>query len=272
MSATSLNISLLQPCGFSTIEQNVSYLQSIASEMPTDTDMLSLPECANIVQRDPQKGREEWRLEAEDPYLYSCQQIAKNNNIWVHIGSLVIQDPTSEKAFNRGYMINNVGEIVARYDKCHLFDVHLPDGSVYKESDSFVAGKQIVTADTPWGRCGMSVCFDLRFPKLYQAFSAHEATIILIPAAFTVPTGKAHWEPLLRARAIETQSVVIAAAQVGAHEDGRQTYGHSMVISPWGEVLLDAGDQPGIHSVSVDLSQIKKVREAMPLIEQTFNN
>ena len=185
--------------------------------------------------------------------------------MWVHIGlrALLGED---EKRLNRGFLINASGDIRARYDKIHLFDVDLQTGESWRESAVYARGGRAVAADTPWGRLGLSICYDLRFPDLYRALTGAGATVLAVPAAFTVPTGKAHWHVLLRARAIEAGVFVIAAAQVGMHEDGRETFGHSLAIDPWGEVLLDMGSETGIGFVDIDIAQVDTVRSRVPAI------
>ena len=168
---------------------------------------------------------------------------------------------------NRSFLFSDTGEIVARYDKIHLFDVDLPTGESHRESDLVRPGEEAVVAETPWAIIGLSICYDLRFAYLYRDLAKAGASILTVPAAFTVPTGKAHWETLLRARAIETGSFVLAPAQCGEHEGGRQTYGHSLIIGPWGEVLADAGEDTGFIIAELDLSAVEKAREAIPALK-----
>jgi len=185
----------------------------------------------------------------------------------VHIGSLPLKDERADGRWaNRSFLIDDTGAIRARYDKIHLFDVDLATGESWRESSVYGPGEQVVAADTPWGRMGFSICYDMRFPDLYRALTNAGATILLAPAAFTVPTGQAHWHVLLRARAIEAGCFVIATAQVGTHADGRVTYGHSVVIDPWGEVLLDMGETAGLGLVDIDLARLGDVRARVPAI------
>ena len=177
----------------------------------------------------------------------------------MNIGSIAVEGPR-DKMFNRGYMLSDTGGIVGRYDKIHLFDVNLSDTAIYRESDTVEPGKDAVMHETPFGRIGHTICYDLRFGQLYRALAQAGADILTCPAAFTKTTGEAHWHILLRARAIETGAFVIAAAQTGTHADGRETWGHSLVISPWGEVLLDMGDAPGLAFVDLDLTAVEKAR------------
>ena len=199
--------------------------------------------------------------------LAAVRDTAARLGLWVHLGSLAIKpgaDP--ERLVNRGFLIDASGEIRARYDKIHLFDVHLPSGERYRESAAYDPGIGAVAADTPWGRLGLTICYDIRFPALYAALSEAGATILSIPAAFTRPTGAAHWHTLLRARAIEAGAFVVAAAQTGVHPDGRETYGHSLAIDPWGEVLLDMGEAAGGAVIDIDLAAIERTRSRIPAL------
>jgi len=191
---------------------------------------------------------------------------AADHGIWVHIGSLLIRRDDGKLA-NRGFVIDAAGEIRARYDKLHMFDVDLPTGESWRESASYTPGEGAVVVTTPVGRLGMSICYDMRFPDLYRALTNAGATILAMPAAFTRPTGAAHWHVLLRARAIEGACFVVAAAQTGVHEDGRATYGHSLVIDPWGEVLLDMGEAPGLGFAEIDPVLQEDVRARVPALK-----
>jgi predicted amidohydrolase len=205
--------------------------------------------------------------EATDPVLAAVREAAARAGIWVHIGSLALAGERDDgRLVNRGFLIDGSGAIRARYDKIHLFDVDLPTGESWRESASYAPGETPVVAESPAGRIGLSVCYDLRFPDLYRALTGAGATILSIPAAFTAPTGQAHWHVLLRARAIEAGVFVVAAAQVGRHEDGRETYGHSLVVDPWGNVLLDMAEEPGLGFADIDLGQVEEVRSRLPAI------
>ncbi len=204
-----------------------------------------LPEAVNLLQQKNPLARATAVTEEEDPVLKYCQDIAGKAGVWIHVGSLILRNSTGDgRLLNRGFIIDDQGKIRARYDKIHLFDAILSDQESYRESASFEAGKEAVLLQTPWGGYGMSICYDMRFPHLYRTLSQAGAQILAIPAAFTRPTGKAHWHTLLRARAIENTCFVIAAAQCGEHQDGRATYGHSLIVSPWGEILAEAGETP----------------------------
>lgn len=230
--------------------------------------MLFTPEVSGLVDSNRERARQSIRSEAGDIVLAATREVARRAGIWVHLGSLAI-DPERDdgRLANRGFVIDAQGDIAARYDKMHLFDIDLPTGESWRESSAYSPGTSAVTADTPVGPLGLSICYDLRFPALYAALSEAGAMVLSIPAAFTVPTGQAHWHVLMRARAIESAAFVVAAAQSGLHEDGRSTYGHSLVVSPWGEVLLDMGEEPGVGFCELDLGQTAEVRARIPVIE-----
>jgi predicted amidohydrolase len=230
-------------------------------------DMLFTPEMAGYLDRDRTRAAATLRGEADDPVLASVREAAARQGLWVHIGSLPLKDERADGRWaNRSFMIDDTGAIRARYDKIHLFDVDLATGESWRESSVYGPGEQVVAVDTPWARMGLSVCYDMRFPDLYRSLTNAGATVLLMPAAFTVPTGKAHWHILLRARAIEAGCFVIAAAQVGSHADGRETYGHSLAIDPWGEVVLDMGEEAGLALADIDLSRVEDVRGRVPAI------
>ena len=230
-------------------------------------DMLFTPEMAGYLDRDRKRAAQMLRSEAEDVVLAAVRDAAARAGLWVHLGSLPLRDERADGRWaNRSLMIDANGDIRARYDKIHLFDVDLASGESWRESAVYGPGEQVVAVDTPWGRMGLSICYDMRFPDLYRALTDAGATILLAPAAFTVPTGQAHWHVLLRARAIEAGCVVIAAAQAGAHADGRVTYGHSLVVDPWGDLLLDIGDAAGLGLADIDLSRIGDVLARVPAL------
>jgi predicted amidohydrolase len=202
---------------------------------------------------------------AEDahPGLPHFSALAKELGVWLLIGSMPIR-VEAERLANRSFLIDDQGRVTARYDKIHLFDVDLPNGEVYRESERIRPGAQAVLAPTPWGALGMTVCYDLRFPQLYRDLAQADAAMLSIPSAFTVPTGEAHWHVLLRARAIETGAFVLAPAQCGTHAGGRRTYGHSLIVAPWGEILAEAGDAPGTISAEIDFSKVAEARSMIP--------
>jgi predicted amidohydrolase len=227
--------------------------------------MLFTPEMSGLLDRDRQRGAAHLRSEAEDPVLAAVRDAAARTGLWVHLGSLALKREDGKLA-NRGFVIDGKGDIRARYDKIHLFDVDLPTGESWRESASYAPGGKAVVVETPAGPLGLSICYDLRFPDLYRALTDAGAKLIAIPAAFTVPTGQAHWHVLMRARAIEAGVFVIAAAQSGRHEDGRETYGHSLVVGPWGEILLDMGDEKGVGMADMELDRVDEVRGRLPAI------
>jgi predicted amidohydrolase len=228
--------------------------------------MLFTPEMSGLLDRDSTRAAGNIVGEDEDRVLRACRDAARDKGIWVHLGSLAIR-VADGKIANRSFVINDHGEVRARYDKIHLFDVDLPTGESWRESAVYAGGKNAVVVDgTPVGRLGLTICYDLRFPAIFERLSEAGADLIAVPAAFTVPTGRAHWETLLRARAIEAGLFVVAAAQCGTHEDGRSTYGHSVVVDPWGDVLLDMGDGNGVAFAKVDLGRIAEVRGTVPAL------
>ena len=240
---------------------------AIAQAAAGGAQMLFTPEMSGLLDKDRARSEQVIRSEDEDDVLAIVRAEAKARGLWVHLGSLAIRDAASSKRRNRGFLIDPMGAIRARYDKMHLFDVDLAGGETYRESNAYVAGEQAVLARTPLGNLGLTICYDLRFPDLFRALSDAGADIISVPAAFTVPTGEAHWHVLLRARAIESSAFIIAAAQTGLHEDGRRTYGHSLIVDPWGTVLLDAGDQPGVYFADLSLDQLAEVRGKIPVLQ-----
>jgi predicted amidohydrolase len=230
-------------------------------------DMLFTPEMSGLVDRDRQRAARSIVREDDDVVLAAVREAAAKAGLWVHLGSLAVRSEGGEAPYaNRGFVIDDSGAIRARYDKIHLFDVDLATGESWRESAAFAAGTRAVVADTPWGKLGLSVCYDLRFPALYAALSEAGATMLSIPAAFTVPTGRAHWHILMRARAIESAAFVIAAGQTGHHEDGRDTFGHSLGVGPWGAILLDMGEDVGLDFVEIDPSRVDEARGRVPVI------
>jgi len=230
-------------------------------------DMVFTPEMAGYLDRNRQRAAETLRTEADDPVLATIRDAAAKWGLWMHVGSLAFKGEREDGRWtNRSFVIDDRGEIRARYDKIHLFDVDLATGESWRESSVYGPGEQVVAVDTPWARMGLSICYDMRFPDLYRALTNAGATILLMPAAFTVPTGQAHWHILLRARAIEAGCFVIAPAQTGRHADGRETYGHSLIVDPWGEVLLDMGEKVGLALADIDMARIEEVRGRVPAI------
>jgi len=245
----------------------LSLREAIAAAAGEGADMLFTPEMSGLLDRDRARASLRITREEDDLVLAAVREGAAKAGIWVQLGSLALRsEDDPDRLVNRGFVIDATGAIRARYDKMHLFDVDLPTGESWRESASYVAGGRAVVATTPWGRIGLSICYDLRFPALYAALTSAGAEIIVVPAAFTVPTGMAHWHVLLRARAIEAGVFVIAAAQCGRHEDGRETYGRSMVIDPWGEILLELGSEPGVGIADIEMERIAQVRGRVPAL------
>jgi deaminated glutathione amidase len=230
--------------------------------------MLFTPEMTGLLDRNRARGRATIVDEASDVVLAAARAVARGHGLWIHIGSLALAGARDDgRLVNRGFVIDASGAIRARYDKIHLFDVDLASGESWRESASYAPGGALSVVETPGGRLGLSVCYDVRFPALYAALSGAGADLLSIPAAFTVPTGSAHWHVLLRARAIENACWVVAAAQTGDHADGRQTFGHSLVVDPWGEVVLDMGQGPGLGFADIDHGRTAEARRRVPVLD-----
>ena len=232
-------------------------------------DFVLTPECTNALSSNRTRQRELFRAEADDPTLAALRDEAARAGVWLMIGSLgLLTDDADGRFANRSFLIGPDGAVMARYDKIHMFDVNVSDTEVYRESSGYRPGGRAVIADTPFGRVGMTVCYDVRFAHLYRQLAKAGAEIITVPAAFNHITGAAHWEVLLRARAIETGCFVLAPAQTGFHPErdgkGRRTHGHSLAISPWGEVLADAGTEPGVSFADIDLAEVARARDRVP--------
>ena len=224
------------------------------------------PEVTNIFESDKERTKAVAAMEADDISVAGFSALAAELGIWLHVGSLALR-VSPEKLVNRSLLFSPNGKIAARYDKIHLFDVDMPSGERIRESDTFAPGEQAVVVDLPWGKLGLSICYDMRFPKLFNSLANAGAEFLSVPAAFTVPTGKAHWHVLLRSRAIETGSFVFAAAQGGHHECGRHTYGHSIAINPWGEVIAELENDPSVIVFEVDESLVARDRGRIPALK-----
>lgn len=252
--------------GIDPSENSRALTDAIQEAAAGGAEILFTPEMSGLLDRDSARAARSLRLEDEDEVLAACREAARKHRIWLHLGSLAVLVDEAKVA-NRGFVVDREGEIRARYDKIHLFDVDLPTGESWRESNVYSAGKGVVLVNgTPVGKLGLTICYDLRFPGLFARLAEADADLIAVPAAFTVPTGRAHWHILLRARAIEAGLFVVAAAQVGRHEDGRQTFGHSLAVDPWGEVLLDMGEEPGVGFADIDLKRISDVRGRIPAL------
>ena len=229
-------------------------------------DYVQTPENSALMELEPERVLALVQPEAESVPLSRLRSLAVELGIWLHIGSLGIKIGEGRVA-NRSYVIDPEGEIAARYDKLHMFDVDLAGGESYRESQYYAPGSKAVIAELPFGRLGMTICYDLRFPALYRALATEGANLIAIPAAFTKQTGQAHWHVLVRARAIETGAFVLAATQGGLHENGRETFGHSMIVSPWGEILAEAGEDPEVIFADIDLGASDEARVRIPALK-----
>ena len=225
--------------------------------------MLFTPEMSGLLDRDRKRAATHLVSEETNPVLAATREAAADHAIWIALGSLAVARGDGRWA-NRSLLIAPDGAIVARYDKIHMFDVDLASGESWRESNAYAPGEEVVAADTPVGRLGLTVCYDIRFPALFEELGRRRCDAIAIPSAFTVPTGKAHWHLLNRARAVEASAWVIAAAQTGRHADGRETYGHSLVVDPWGEVALDMGGEPALGFATIDPARTAEVRAQLP--------
>jgi predicted amidohydrolase len=237
-------------------------LAAIEEAKSAGADYVLTPEMTNIIAK-----RERMMAtiveEERDPTLAALREAARKHSLYIHIGSLAIR-ASPERAANRSFLIDRRGDVVARYDKIHMFDVDLAGGESYRESHSYRPGDLAVVADLPWGRLGVTICYDLRFPALYRALAESGASFLSIPSAFTKPTGEAHWHVLMRARAIENGCFVFAAAQGGRHESGRESFGHSLIVDPWGQILAEGGTEPAVILADVDPAQVTAARSRIP--------
>lgn len=259
-------IALLQmTTGIAPAENARTIVGAIGAAAMSGASMLFTPEMSGLLDRDRERGRAHILPEADNPVLARVREAAVDAGLWVMIGSLAVAREDGRWA-NRAFVIDASGTIVARYDKMHMFDVDLASGESWRESSAYAPGESPgVVENTPVGRLGLAICYDMRFPALFEALGNQRCDVIAIPAAFTVPTGQAHWHLLLRARAVEASAFVVAAAQVGSHQDGRMTYGHSLVVDPWGDVLLDmGGSEAGLAFAELDPARIAEVRAQLP--------
>jgi predicted amidohydrolase len=273
-----MKVAALQLCAsddpVANLELTISMVQRAAE---AGAQFIATPEVTNCVSSSRRRQNEVLALQEDDQTLAAMCAAAARFEVWISVGSLALKLPDDDRFTNRSFMIDPSGQIIAQYDKIHMFDVTLSETEQYRESDGYRAGGHAVIADTAFGKIGMTICYDIRFPHLYRGLAKSGASILLIPAAFAQPTGRAHWEILLRARAIETGCFVIAAAQTGEHQTTqgrpRKTYGHSMIVSPWGEIMADAGEDQGIIYADLDLSLVESTRARVPSIlsNQTFS-
>ena len=259
-------IALLQMCSGIDPQRNAeTIVAAVAEAAAGGAAMVFTPEMSNIVDRDRKRAGGHVVAEERDIVLQQACEAAARHGVWVALGSLAI-DRGDGRLANRAFVIDSEGNIVTRYDKLHMFDVDLATGESWRESNAYAPGDALGIAEgTPLGRLGLAICYDIRFPALFERLGQRHCDAIAIPAAFTVPTGRDHWHLLQRARAVEASAFVLSAAQVGHHEDGRDTYGHSLAVDPWGEVLLDmGGEKAGLGFVDLDLARLTEVRQQLP--------
>jgi predicted amidohydrolase len=257
-------VGLVQMCAGRDVAKNIAAASELTREAAAGgAAYVQTPEMTNIMELDRERLLAAIAPEERDPAVARFRDLARSLGLWLHVGSLAILGAHG-KPVNRSLLIAPDGRIAARYDKIHMFDVDLGGGESYKESANYEPGRHAVIAALPWGQLGMTICYDLRFPHLFRALAQAGARFLAVPAAFTKPTGLAHWHTLLRARAIECQCYVFAAGQGGLHENGRETFGHSLVISPWGEVLAEADVQPAVTFADVELQRLEDVRRQVP--------
>src|SRR5579863_4965009 len=249
------------------VAENIRTVSEFVREAKSKgAEFIATPENTTLMAPDGGAKLERSFSEENDPALPAFRALAEELGIWLLIGSLAIK-VSDTKTANRSFLIDPKGRITHRYDKIFLFDVDLPSGEKYRESNTVAGGGSAVTADLPWGRFGLSICYDLRFPQLYRALAKAGAFSLTVPSAFTETTGKAHWHILLRARAIENGAFVIAPAQGGVHGNGRRTYGHSLIVSPWGEIIAEAGTEPGFIIAEIDPDQSAAARARIPSLK-----
>jgi deaminated glutathione amidase len=262
-----VKIAVHQVCsGIDPAENTRKMIDGIAAAGRQGACMYFAPEMSVLIDRDRQRAKASIEAEPGNAWLDIICKAAADTRIWVNLGSMpVVHEDGSERYGNRSIVIDDQGIIRARYDKMHLFDVDLSTGERWRESAAYRGGDGLVLVETPLGLMGLTICYDMRFPDLYSRLAQAGARVFAIPAAFTVPTGKAHWHVLLRARAIESACFVIAAAQSGQHQDGRATFGHSLVVDPWGEVLLDMGEGEELAFVELDMARVDAVRAQIPV-------
>ena len=255
---------LVQLCSGRSVDKNVDDAVALIREAAAGgAQYVQTPEVTTLMELETAKLFAAVEPEEGNTALQRFRDLAAELKIWLHIGSMPVK-VAPDKIANRAYVLTPEGSVAATYDKIHMFDVDLPGGESYRESKNYRAGDRAVVAALPWGGLGLSICYDLRFPHLYRALAKSGAKFLAVPAAFTKVTGEAHWHTLLRARAIECQCFVFAAAQGGRHEHGRDTYGHSLIISPWGQILAEGGVQPGVIFADIELQAIEDARKRVP--------
>jgi len=263
-----LRVGCVQLTSTTRIDANVELSTALIREAHgAGAQIITMPEVVNLCQMRGDEAVAAVHPEDSEPSLAAYRALADELGVWILVGSIAIKLPDDARLANRSYLIDDRGGIVARYDKIHMFDVNLAGGETFRESRTYRPGSEAVLAGTPWGVLGMTICYDVRFPYLYRMLAHAGARMISIPSAFMRRTGQAHWHTLLRSRAIETACFVIAPAQCGDHEDGRKTYGHSLIVGPWGEVLADGGEAPGVVTADLDFAAVDKARSMIPALE-----
>ena len=263
-----LRAACIQLTSTTEIARNIELSSALVREAHArGAQFIGMPEVVNLCDKRPGMGAKAAYVEAEEPALKAYKALAAELNVWLLVGSLVVKLEDDSRMANRGFLIDPSGAVAASYDKMHMFDVDLEGGEQYRESNNYRPGDRAVVTDTPWGRIGMTICYDVRFPYLYRALAKAGAGILTVPSSFARTTGKAHWHTLLRSRAIETGCYVLAPAQCGDHEDGRQTYGHALIVAPWGEVLADAGEEPGVIVADLDMGAVDRARAMVPSLD-----
>lgn len=267
--AQTLRLTMAQMTSTNRHAGNIEWMKDAAARAKADgAHLLALPEASGMANRMREDALKHVTDHDSDPFIAACREAAADHGIWIHTGSTPVKGPDGvdgPRFLNHTDLIDDTGAIVAEYDKLHLFDIFLDGKPATGESRRYGPGDTAVLAHTPWGPFGLSICYDLRFPGLYRDYAQAGATVLFIPSAFTIPTGRAHWETLLRARAIENGAFVVAPAQVGTHDDGRRTYGHSIVVNPWGEVIADmGGEDAGLLTLDLDLEEVAAARRQIP--------
>jgi predicted amidohydrolase len=245
------------------LEQGTRLIREAAA---AGADYVLTPEVSNMMQLNRKALFEQLANEEDDVSLKAYRALAGELKLHLHVGSLALR-ASPDRAVNRSFLIGPDGAVIASYDKIHMFDIDLPDGESYRESANYQPGETAVISDLPWGRIGLTICYDVRFPALYRALAESGASFLTVPSAFTRKTGEAHWHTLLRARAIETGCFVFAAAQAGLHENNRETYGHSLIVDPWGTILAEGGVEPGIFMAKIDPAKVETARKAVPSLQ-----
>lgn len=267
--SVSFKVACIQMTSYREVDASMVHVENAARQArDLGADLITTPECTSMIEAGRKNVLAKAVGEENDESLARFQALAKETGAWLLAGSLIIKvEP--ERCANRSFLIDPAGVITARYDKIHMFDVNLDGGESYRESRTYRPGDQAVLAHTPWGPLGMTVCYDMRFPHLYRHLAQAGAKFLTVPSAFTRPTGRVHWHTLLKARAIETGCFVIAPAQCGVHQSGRKTYGHSIVIDPWGSVVAEAGEEPEIIVAEIDAARVDEVRGQVPSLGST---